>query len=346
MSMTCGGCNEEIKRNKPWIKCPKCKNTFHQICVNYSSCKPLPSSKIPESWICPDCSVKSRRGGDNSSTPIKPALDVFSSLDIGNEPSPSAPIADAQLMMLQDNIVSALMKQLPAMILKQMTSVISPLDERLRELQNSVSFLADKYDDFSTKIEKLTADSQQQNEIVMQNQEKITRLTYTIRILEQQLRECNVEIHGVNEFKSENLVDLMKQIGNVVSFKLDDSDLMKVTRVAKVNKDSNKPRSIIVKLPSARRRDEFLSAISRYNKLNPQNKLNTGIVGVRGDRSPIFIAEHLSPTNKALHAAARIKAKEKKYKFVWIRDGHIYVRKDENSRYILIKSMESLDKII
>lgn len=232
------------------------------------------------------------------------------------------------------------------MIRDQMTTVISPLEERLKELQDSVSFLGDKYDDFSSKVEKLVMDSQRHDEQLQCDKLDIQRLNEKINLLEQQLRDCNIEIHGINEFKSENVCDIIKRIAGTVSLKLEDNDLMKVTRVAKFNKDNKKPRTIVVKLTSCRRRDEFLSAVSRYNKANPTNKLNTGLVGVAGDRSPIFVAEHLSPANKTLHAAARLKAKEKNYKFVWVRDGRIYVRKDENSRYLLINSTQSLDNIV
>ncbi|KAF9407451.1 hypothetical protein HW555_012529 [Spodoptera exigua] len=36
------------------------------------------------------------------------------------------------------------------------------------------------------------------------------------------------------------------------------------------------------------------------------------------DKTPIFVTEHLSPANKSLHAAARLRAKEKRYKHVWL----------------------------
>lgn len=53
----------------------------------------------------------------------------------------------------------------------------------------------------------------------------------------------------------------------------------------------------------------------------------------------------LSPTNKSLHAATRLKAKEKGYKHVWIRGGRIYIRKTDDSEYRIIRDMDSLNKI-
>lgn len=65
-------------------------------------------------------------------------------------------------------------------------------------------------------------------------------------------------------------------------------------------------------------------------------------MGIAGDKSPVYVCEHLSPANKALHAAARIRSRELGYKFVWVRNGHIFMRKDETSRFIHIKNKQTL----
>ncbi|VVD01713.1 unnamed protein product [Leptidea sinapis] len=173
-------------------------------------------------------------------------------------------ISDAQLTTLKNEIVQAMKKKLPQMIVAQMTTVISPLEGRLKELQGSVTFLSEKYDDFSIKVEKLVLDSQRHDELVNKNIAEISRLNETVRFLEEQLSECNIEIHGVNESKSENL--------------LEDYDVVKVTRVAKINKDNKKPRTIAAKL-TPRRRDEFLSSMSRYRV-------------IRRDRDSNFLKTH------------------------------------------------------
>lgn len=58
------------------------------------------------------------------------------------------------------------------------------------------------------------------------------------------------------------------------------------------------------------------------------------------------MTEHLSPANKALHAAARTRAKEAGYKYVRIRNGRVYMRKSDDSDYILVKDTEMLKKIV
>lgn len=175
---------------------------------------------------------------------------------------------------------------------------------------------------------------------------EVCKLNDKINRLEQHLRECNIEIHGIVETKGENLHAITQKMCEAVAVNLSSSDLVSCVRVAKLNKDSNRPRTIIAKLCSRMRRDEVLSGVTRYNKANKGNKLNTLSLGLSDIRTPIYVSEHLSPHYKALHAAARLRAKERGYKFIWIRNGNIYVRKEESSRYILIKSDSSLELIV
>lgn len=126
-----------------------------------------------------------------------------------------------------------------------------------------------------------------------------------------------------------------------------DGDIQHVTRIAKMNKDSKRPRAVILKLRSIRYRDQLLAAVHKFNKSKKQqDKLNSTHLGLAGTAEPVYVAEHLTPANKSLHALTRKKAKEAMYSFVWIRDGRIYVRKNENSSALLIRNHDSLNLIV
>ncbi|KAL4720094.1 hypothetical protein ACJJTC_000001 [Scirpophaga incertulas] len=137
----------------------------------------------------------------------------------------------------------------------------------------------------------------------------------------------------------------IRRIADVVSLKLQDKDILNCTRVAHKNKDSKAPRAIVVQLISTRCRDEFYSAVSRYNRSHPKCKLGSSLLNFGGPTVPIYVSEHLSPANKSLHAAARIKARELTYKFVWVRNGRIFMRKDETSPFVHVKSEKTLDSL-
>ncbi|KOB77936.1 Uncharacterized protein OBRU01_03278, partial [Operophtera brumata] len=96
----------------------------------------------------------------------------------------------------------------------------------------------------------------------------------------------------------------------------------------------------LVQFNSPRVRDTFLESSIKFNKSSTNNRLNSSHIGLTGEKTPIFVVEHLSTSNKALHSAARSAAKERGYKFVWVRNGRIYMRKSKTSEYKLIKKIE------
>lgn len=128
---------------------------------------------------------------------------------------------------------------------------------------------------------------------------------------------------------------------------MEETDIQQCTRIAKINNESRRPRSVIVKFNTQRTRDGFLAATLQFNKRNknPTDKLNSSLLGIGGDKKPVFVVEHLAPAQKALHAAARAKAKELNYKFVWVRGGKVYMRKTESAEYINIKNTEDLSNL-
>lgn len=173
----------------------------------------------------------------------------------------------------------------------------------------------------------------------------VTDLSNRLSLAEQHMRESNVEINGLPEHRTENLSKTILQLARTVKVDIPDNQILHVTRVAKINKDSSTPRSVIVKLHSPRVRDTLLAAISKFNKDSIKDKLSSEHMGIGGPRVPVFVSEHLTPSNKFLHAAARKKAKDLMYKFVWVRNGKIYVRKDETSQAYLVRNVESLNNL-
>lgn len=68
--------------------------------------------------------------------------------------------------------------------------------------------------------------------------------------------------------------------------------------------------------------------------------LTTADIQIDGDAKQIYISEHLTLTNKHLYLQARNKAKTSEYQYSWVRDGKIFVRKNDVSPVIFIKKIE------
>lgn len=105
-------------------------------------------------------------------------------------------------------------------------------------------------------------------------------------------------------------------------------------------------QDLYVQLSCMRARQTLLANVIKFNKHKQiTEKLNTSHLGFTGVKKPVFVVEHLSPTNKHLHAAARQKSKELNYKYVWVRNGQIFMRKTDTTEYIVVRNMETLQNL-
>ncbi|VVC97192.1 unnamed protein product [Leptidea sinapis] len=92
-------------------------------------------------------------------------------------------------------------------------------------------------------------------------------------------------------------------------------------------------------------RDTLLAACLNYNKSNPENKLNTVDLGIGGNKQQIYVVEHLSPNNRNLQAQARKFKRDHLYKYLWVRNGRVLLRKDDATPAIWVKNSETLSTL-
>lgn len=215
----------------------------------------------------------------------------------------------------------------------------------LRKLDASVQFMSDEYDKMKKEVE-LCKDN---NRLILKENEvlknTVSDMSVRLNLLEQYTRQQNVEINGVPETKSENLVKTVLQLGKAVSSSLKESEIITAVRVRKLDPQNQNPRAIIVKVHNTTVRDEILASTMSYNKVHPDNKLNTHLMGFGGSKKPIFVSEHLSPANKELHAATRKAARDKGYKYVWVRDGRILIRKADGAPARQVRNLEAVARL-
>jgi hypothetical protein len=60
---------------------------------------------------------------------------------------------------------------------------------------------------------------------------------------------------------------------------------------------------------------------------------------------PIFVNESLTPTRRKLLGMTRDLRKKKNYKFVWVRGGKIFLRKDEQGPISVIRCQADLESL-
>lgn len=377
----CTGCQNNLKI-KECINCVQC---FQAYCLACASMDPGMFSTMSllkkKKWICPECCIKKPRS-DNTNTPLRSATLPRAEYSVDNDtdidyvttrktrtripdneceketsPAPETHQTNRQSSKYVNcrcgdlpsavarEVRAALRSELPVILNEMLEIKLKPIKEQLIELQASATYISDEYDELKKNVSILTTNNKELQTESDGLRATINSLTDRLNQLEQVMRESNIEIQGVPEHKAENTISIINQLANVVNCKLADADILSCTRVASMNKQSKRPRTIVAKLRSNRCRDELYSAVVRYNKANPKDRLNSSLLGIAGDKSNVYVSEHLSPANKALHAAARILAKEKNYMFVWVRNGRIFMRKNETSRFIHIRNEKILSEL-
>lgn len=230
--------------------------------------------------------------------------------------------------------------------MKTFTKELRNVAEKVSSFEQSLMFMNTGYEELKKTLEEksIVIDQLQKSNDDLKSQVIEMEKGFSGRLnqIEQHQRECNVEINGIPESRSENVLKIIEQLVKKTECSITETDIVHASRVAKVNKETDRPRTIVLKLRTRIIRDHLLAAVQRFNKHNNSDKLNSDHLGIGGNCVPVFVSEHLSPANKALHAAVRRKAKELGYKFVWVRDGRIYARKDEVNPALQIRTMDSL----
>lgn len=335
--MKCKACNKVAQATDAKV-CFLCSGPFHYQCLGITTQNFNKESKQTKAnWKCPDCK-SSERKVDNSNTPIRQQQNPSSS------PTTSSNISDSVVDELK-TYFEAKLKEATVTILsqvkEQLTTENRAIHKEFEEIKTSISYVHCQFEELKEQVNeksKIINDLKSENEIL---RSQICVINTQLNNIEQQSRGCNIEIQCIPESKTENLLSTIKQLGKVVSRDINESEIIDFHRVAKINQQSDRPRAIIARLASPRVRDEVLAAVKKFNRTHSTNKLHSGHLGLAGNH-PVYVTEHLSPTNKKLHAAARVAAKEKQYEFLWVRNGKIFVRKNATSKSLWINSEDTL----
>ncbi|CAG4963417.1 unnamed protein product [Colias eurytheme] len=346
-----GCCTPHQKNKDPYIVCVKCEKNYHFACMGLDEASLSPEMRSV--WSCPDCVRAIPRASNNDNTPLRNVSTVRGNKrQAVNSPpmvnvSPTITredIKDVVQEVLKDTL-NNLFAKMNDNIVNAINSELKPLKDEITALKNSMMFISDQYEDIKKNHDasqlKISA-LEKENDGLLHT---VSSLEHRCNQIEQQLRQNNIEIQCIPENKNENLLQIIKNLGNVVGCPLEDESIIHYTRISKINKTSPRPRSVIVQLSSTRLRDQFIASVQNYNKKNEKNRINSGLIGVSGNPSPIFVSEHLSPFYKGLHAAARLRAKEKGYNELFD-DRYTVYRKDRCDSSFSSKKMEQHNNVL
>ncbi|CAG9789959.1 unnamed protein product [Diatraea saccharalis] len=345
MELTWGCCTMDLD-DSAFLQCAKCKHAYHTACLPGTYIDPATSDGLMN-FLCPLCDK--RKPGKNDNTPIRFNSNAIMTRSTKrqalNSPPNEKPITNSEMQEIIKSMLMEVQVSMRNMITSTLNEEFKTFTDELKEVKESMNFMNIKYEE----VRKEQAETKERMKLLKSESDiakaKLKDLESRVNYLEQNARANNLEIQCVPEKKDENLLNIIEELGKTINCKVTTEQLAYFTRTPKLNKDNDRPKSIIVQFITPKKKDAFLAAAISFNKANPNNKLNSSHAGIPGKMTAIFVTEHLSMSNKALHAAARRAAKEKNYKYVWIRNSRIFMRKTDNSPYLIIKSMEALQNL-
>lgn len=153
---------------------------------------------------------------------------------------------------------------------------------------------------------------------------------------EQQMLNYQIDILGLPVCSDENVVDKVIRLINqglhveINEHHIDNCYVVKRDNISKV----------VVKLTSQLLKNKIIEA-----KIKNKKSITTAIFDTSTTSKPIFINEAMTAKTRDLFTKAKVMKTEHKYKYLWIRNGNLMMRKDNGERIIFIKTASDLEKI-
>lgn len=338
----CLACLQAISSEQKSISCSVCKNGYHfgQSCAgiaesSYAAMGPAKREK----WRCKTC-----RTQENRSTTQSGATSSQNASQ-GNAPTVLAQLQAFGLKLdvllgLKSSVDTLLMLLAKVDELLSLKPTVERLEAHIQELESKVCEISQKY---NSVLEGTAARENKIRELELQHSElraTVTCQTETIQSLreeinsgEQYSRRANLEIHGMPFLAGENLRQSVSDLAaNLALSNFQTTDILAVHRLPV--KPGLTP-VVLIKFNSTETRDCWLGA---------RGKLRGLAQGAEAQK--LYFNENLTKQNRQLFWMVRERAREKHYKFTWIKNGKIFVKKEVSSPLLRVDRMVDLDKIL
>lgn len=301
----CGVCVKSITSKQTKLTCGDCKRDFHASCLKYSKADVDCLNEEGLVWRCKDCQSTRRK-----------SMRFESSADEGKLSLEDIMAVVTEIRDSQKNYE------------KSFNEACNSMDTQLMENTKALKEQKEQNERLCELIESLSSENKELKR-------KVRVLEDRLESMEQYSRSNCVEIQGIPVTPGEDVLSVVKEVGKALDFPISDS-MVDVCHGLGVRQSGNRPSGIIVKFVRRIDKEEFLQ------RRRVKRTLSTRHIG-RSDDRPIYVNESLTPARRALHALARKYQRERGFKFLWVRNGKIFLRKEEKAPVKVITREEDLD---
>lgn len=302
----CGVCSKTFSSRQIIVKCCDCDNQFHGTCIKITKSEYEVMNNEGTVWRCEPCSIDRR-----------------SSLQLQKQ-------ADEGTLTLDD-------------IMKAIYDLRGEHKHTITEFNTSYELLHSKLDDNTKALRENTEKNAALMKIIEDQLAEIKFLKDKVNLLENKLDESEqysrrncLEIHGM-PVKDGDVIGAVKAVGNALGMDIQDNMIDACHVLGKKSEPDRQP-NIIVKF--VRRIDAETMLANRRTK----RQLSTRHIGLSTD-NPVYINESLTPTRRRLLAMARDIRNKKGYKWIWVRGGKIFLRKEDKGPVSIVQCQSDLDKL-
>ncbi|XP_063635057.1 uncharacterized protein LOC134805754 [Cydia splendana] len=219
--------------------------------------------------------------------------------------------------------------------MRAMSYEIQALRTTMTNLTVKIDKCDERIDNVCARVEKLENNTSNSNE--SHNTDKslldtIVQLRMDINNRDQDLLLNDLEISSVPEQNGENTVHIVTTLGQKLGVTLSEHDIVDATRVGRASQPNEgvqgppaRPRPLVVRLARRAVRDQLLQAA------RVRRGATTEGTGLPGHSCRFYVNERLTHFNRKLFQKARQLKEHYGWRYVWTRDGRIYVRQRPGS---------------
>lgn len=362
MVVKCGACQKFVSATEGAIAaCATCGKGFHKECVGVAK-----KSLIPSTWVCPGCKLKLPRNNQDN-TPIKGPSTVMAPTSPVMAPTPSATVTTLPPQMqspeskrekeleealqndLEDLTEKSLAYELRAFRL-EMTRTreeMKALRQDLINLRSTVRVCETRLDKMEETVRDIrvaqnasTGINPEVVETIRALEENVQRLNRDLNERDQELLSNEVELSCVPEEDGENPIHIVLACAAKLGVQIDVHDLVSCARVGAPRREAGaRPRQLAVRLVRCDTRNALLRAA------RVRRHITTEGLGLKCQPRPIYVNERLTRANRQLFYTAKQAAGRLQWKYVWTKDGRIYVRREAGTAGHRIRSEADLERI-
>lgn len=338
----CGGCLVAVDKGAEVLICSVCGQSYDLDCANVNKEHFLESMTRTErdAWMCDLCKSKMPKSnnidtpvrgvnlfrGAAKPTPVRLTVNRLENLD-DTAHNATLDLADSHALFLELRAFREEVKgELKAAreYMEQLGFTLTAISARVTDCEHSIDKIDDRIEKLERQIDKLGSPEKQVDTTLLST---IENLKSELNERDQDLLGNDVEISCVPETRGESLPHIVITLATKLGTNLTEQDIVSTARVGRVASAGEtahpRPRHIVVRLARRSLRDQILQSA------RVRRGTTTEGTGLPGGPDRFYVNERLTKTNRQLFRRARELGNRLNWRFVWTRDGRIYVRQSQ-----------------